>query len=238
LCGSTNFSLRGLYIQANNALWFDDGDVAAKFSEVFDAYSNMVHHKFLVTDFNDEHPTVFTGSSNMAQGGKEENGDHLIQIEESQGGDFYAIEALRLFDHFHFRVNAQSANAPSELRLAKPPAPGKKPWFASYYRARKRAGQGAFHSLNRCRQPLTLGAGTQVDITARYRILSSAEQDGGGVWPVQWARRVSQVGSRQEAGGEYECTATNPQKQVTMTTKLRTSAIANKKGTEWSSDEE
>jgi phosphatidylserine/phosphatidylglycerophosphate/cardiolipin synthase-like enzyme len=32
LCGSTNFSLRGLYIQANNALLFDDGDVAAKFS--------------------------------------------------------------------------------------------------------------------------------------------------------------------------------------------------------------
>ena len=40
LCGSTNFSLRGLYIQANNALLFDDGDVAAKFGEVFDAYWN------------------------------------------------------------------------------------------------------------------------------------------------------------------------------------------------------
>jgi hypothetical protein len=263
LCGSTNFSLRGLYIQANNALLFDDGDVAAKFGEVFNAYwnepkqfrqnplskqwwvvrdepasrvqvcfsphsasalsldpiaraienahssvlysivflnqitgavrdaldelmqrslfsygvaqrvnglavqkpdgsrgllpfaflgdnapepfksewhgnttghSNMVHHKFLVTDFNGERPTVFTGSSNMAQGGEEENGDHLIQIEDRKVAISYAIEALRLFDHFHFRVNAQSPNAPSELRLAKPPAPGKKPWFASYYR--------------------------------------------------------------------------------------------------------
>src|SRR5262249_31318524 len=38
LCGSTNFSLRGLYIQANNALLFDDVTVATKFAEVFDAY--------------------------------------------------------------------------------------------------------------------------------------------------------------------------------------------------------
>ena len=243
LCGSTNFSLRGLYIQANNALVFDDGDVAIKFGEVFDTYwkeptkfrqnalskqwwvvrnrpgsrvqlcfsphsdsalsldpvaqtienaqssvlysvvflnqitgavrdaledlmqrslfsygvaqrvsgltvqkpdgsrgllpfaflsenapepfksewhgnttghSNMVHHKFLVTDFNGEHPTVFTGSSNMAQGGEEDNGDHMIQIEDRKVAISYAIEALRLFDHFHFRVNAQSSNAPSE----------------------------------------------------------------------------------------------------------------------------
>ena len=70
----------------------------------------------------------------MAQGGEEENGDHLIHIEDRKVAISYAIEALRLFDHFHFRVNAQSPNAPNELRLAKPPAPGNKPWFASYYR--------------------------------------------------------------------------------------------------------
>ena len=38
LGGSTNFSLRGLYIQANNALLFESDVVAAKFAEVFDAY--------------------------------------------------------------------------------------------------------------------------------------------------------------------------------------------------------
>ncbi len=42
-------------------------------------HSNMVHHKFLVTDFNGERPTVFTGSSNMAAGGEKANGDHLIR---------------------------------------------------------------------------------------------------------------------------------------------------------------
>ena len=38
LTGSTNYSLRGLYIQANNALVFDDPGVAAKYGELFDAY--------------------------------------------------------------------------------------------------------------------------------------------------------------------------------------------------------
>ena len=97
-------------------------------------HSNMVHHKFLVTDFNGAHPTVFTGSSNMAQGGEEDNGDHMIRIEDRKVAIAYAIEALRLFDHFHFRVNAQAPDALTELRLGRPPAPGKKPWFASYYR--------------------------------------------------------------------------------------------------------
>lgn len=38
LTGSTNYSLRGLYIQTNNALVFDDPRVAAKYGELFDAY--------------------------------------------------------------------------------------------------------------------------------------------------------------------------------------------------------
>ena len=262
LCGSTNFSLRGLYIQANNALLFDDKKVAAKYGELFDAYwddakgfrqnplsqewhvvrdqaksrvslcfsphadsdlsldpiaktienaessilysivflnqltgtvrealdelmdrslfsygvaqrvggltvnkpdgsrgllpfaflaknapkpfkaewsgqttghSNMVHHKFLVADFNGKNPIVYTGSSNMAAGGEKANGDSLICIEDRKVAIAYAIEALRLFDHFHFRVNASEFGSTS-LHLAKPPQPGEKPWFAQYYR--------------------------------------------------------------------------------------------------------
>jgi phosphatidylserine/phosphatidylglycerophosphate/cardiolipin synthase-like enzyme len=97
-------------------------------------HSNMVHHKFLVTDFNGERPTVYTGSSNMADGGEKSNGDNLICIEDRKVAIAYAIEALRLFDHFHFRVNAQEPGALQTLRLAKPPATGEKPWFSQYYR--------------------------------------------------------------------------------------------------------
>ena len=263
LTGSTNFSLRGLYIQANNALVFDSPEVAAKYGELFDAYwispkkfrqnplsqqwwvvrdeadsrvslcfsphsdsslslnpiartieeaessvlysivflnqltgevrqaldelmdrslfsygvaqrvsgltvnkpdgsrgllpfaylaenapepfkaewsgqttghSNMVHHKFLVKDFNGDRPAVYTGSSNMADGGEKSNGDNLICIEDRKVAIAYAIEALRLFDHLHFRVNAQEPGVLQKLRLAKPPVPGEKPWFAQYYR--------------------------------------------------------------------------------------------------------
>ncbi|MGU9830976.1 hypothetical protein [Pseudomonas sp. LF242] len=38
LGGSTSLALRGLYIQANNVLLFDDENVAGKCAEVFDAY--------------------------------------------------------------------------------------------------------------------------------------------------------------------------------------------------------
>jgi hypothetical protein len=37
LAGSTNFSFRGIYIQANNVLVFDDPDVAGLYGQVFDA---------------------------------------------------------------------------------------------------------------------------------------------------------------------------------------------------------
>ncbi|WP_392887659.1 phospholipase D-like domain-containing protein [Pseudomonas migulae] len=262
LAGSTNFALRGLYIQANNALLFEDRIVAEKFAEVFDAYwtdpkkfkksplskqwwevrnepeskvsvcfsphtdnslslgpvakaiaeadssvlysivflnqltgvvrqelealmhrplfsygvaqrtsglsvtkpdgsigllpfsylaekapepfksewngdtterSNMVHHKFVVTDFNGKKPTVFTGSSNLAAGGELDNGDHLIRIEDRKIAIAYAIEALRLFDHFHFRVKIKSGEVSGPIFLAKPPTDGGQPWFASYY---------------------------------------------------------------------------------------------------------
>ncbi|OPA84657.1 hypothetical protein BFW87_28415 [Pseudomonas fluorescens] len=259
LGGSTNFALRGLYIQANNVLLFDDETVAGKFAEVFDAYwtapttfrknplsqqwwvvrdqpgskvslcfaphadsalsldpiassieqatssvlysivflslingkvrdaldalmqralfsygvaqrtgklavrkpdgsvgllpfsylasnapapfkaewsgnaGNMVHNKFVVIDFNGANPTVYTGSSNLAGGGEKNNGDHLIRIEDRKIAVVYAIEALRLFDHFHFRFNASQPGALKTLRLAKPPAAGEKTWFDAYY---------------------------------------------------------------------------------------------------------
>ena len=41
-----------------------------------------VHDKFIVIDFNGENPTVFTGSSNLAEGGEQANGDSLIMIED------------------------------------------------------------------------------------------------------------------------------------------------------------
>jgi phosphatidylserine/phosphatidylglycerophosphate/cardiolipin synthase-like enzyme len=96
--------------------------------------SNVLHHKFVVTDFNTPQAKVFTGSSNMAEGGERENGDHLIKIEDSRVATAYAVEALRTFDHFHFRVAMREADERRQtLTLAKPPASGQHPWFREVY---------------------------------------------------------------------------------------------------------
>ncbi len=67
------------------------------------------HHKFVVTDFNLPTAKVFTGSSNLSPSGEAGNGDNLVMIEDSRVATSYAIEALRVFDHLHFRTGMSDA---------------------------------------------------------------------------------------------------------------------------------
>ncbi len=98
-----------------------------------------VHHKFVVTDFNLPTAKVFTGSCNLSPSGEKGNGDHLIMIEDSKIAIGYAIEAIRTFDHLHFRSAMKDAfeknKAPEKMKLQKPIAiSGKsRPWFARFY---------------------------------------------------------------------------------------------------------
>ena len=62
------------------------------------------HHKFVVTDFSLPTAKVFTGSSNLSTSGEAANGDNLVMIEDARVATSYAIEALRVFDHLHFRT--------------------------------------------------------------------------------------------------------------------------------------
>jgi phosphatidylserine/phosphatidylglycerophosphate/cardiolipin synthase-like enzyme len=103
-----------------------------------------IHHKFVVTDFSLPTAKVFTGSSNLAPSGETGNGDHLIQIDDPRVATSYAIEAVRVFDHLHFRNRMKEAkkppaNAPppKPLTLRKPVAISgdAQPWFAGYYLA-------------------------------------------------------------------------------------------------------
>jgi hypothetical protein len=116
------------------------GEAPEPFSTEWSSYaggnsrSNVLHHKFVVTDFNTPQAKVFTGSSNMAAGGEEDNGDHLILIEDSRVATAYAVEALRTFDHFHFRVAMREADEQRRiLKLAEPPLDGEHPWFREVY---------------------------------------------------------------------------------------------------------
>jgi hypothetical protein len=63
---------------------------------------HQVHHKFVVCGFNGNDPVVYCGSSNLALGGEESNGDNLLAIHDEDVAVVFAIEALALVDHFDF----------------------------------------------------------------------------------------------------------------------------------------
>lgn len=63
----------------------------------------VIHHKFVVCDFNGRSPVVYCGSSNLCLGGEKSNGDNLIEIRDRRVATLYAIEAIRLYDHYRFR---------------------------------------------------------------------------------------------------------------------------------------
>lgn len=94
-----------------------------------------VHHKFVVTDFSLPTARVFTGSSNHSQSGERLNGDHLVMIQDRKIATSYAIEALRIFDHLHFRVAMSEAKTASKLFLRKPTriSGATESWFAAAY---------------------------------------------------------------------------------------------------------
>jgi len=62
-----------------------------------------IHHKFIVVNFKGKNPVVFCGSSNLAFGPEQKNGDNLLEIRDKNIVTAFAIEALRLVDHFHWR---------------------------------------------------------------------------------------------------------------------------------------
>jgi hypothetical protein len=93
-----------------------------------------IHDKFVVVDFNAANPTVFMGSSNLAAGGEQQNGDSLAMIEDESIATMYAIEAVALFDHFHFNEKANAATAATPLTLWFPGKGGQPtPWWKPYY---------------------------------------------------------------------------------------------------------
>ena len=89
----------------------------------------MIHHKFVVTDFNGDNALVFAGSSNLAAGGEEENGDNLVCFTDRDIAAKYAIEAIQLVDHYRFRAAMQAATGARPLQLQ----PRSARWAAPYY---------------------------------------------------------------------------------------------------------
>jgi hypothetical protein len=93
-----------------------------------------MHHKFVVLDFNLATARVYTGSYNFSGPADRENGENLIRIRDRRVAVSYTIEAIRLFDHYHFRVKQlQAATAVTRLELREPPAAGQDAWWLEDY---------------------------------------------------------------------------------------------------------
>lgn len=99
-----------------------------------------MHHKFVVIDFDKPTARVYLGSYNFSSTADTKNGENLLLIRNRRIAVSYMVEALRIFDHYHFRVAQQEAKkAKKKLVLARPPRkPGEKPWWdEDYTNARK-----------------------------------------------------------------------------------------------------
>lgn len=75
------------------------------FGKVAGISGYAIHHKFIVVNFKGTNPVVYCGSSNLAFTPEQNNGDNLLEIFDKDIVTAFAIEALRLVDHFHWRNN-------------------------------------------------------------------------------------------------------------------------------------
>jgi phosphatidylserine/phosphatidylglycerophosphate/cardiolipin synthase-like enzyme len=95
-----------------------------------------MHHKFVVIDFDRPTARVYLGSYNFSTAADAKNGENLVLVRDRRIATSYAVEALTLFDHYHFRlleVQAKRKERP-KLQLKLPPRKaGEKPWWAEDY---------------------------------------------------------------------------------------------------------
>jgi PLD-like domain len=132
-----------------------DGNIAPVFSSALEKnlpepfnkeptggnFGVRMHHKFVVIDFDQPTARVYFGSYNFSDPADRQNGENLLLIRDRRVAVSYMIEALRIFDHYHFRVLQQDAETRVEkLQLKRPPrTAGEKAWWEEYYDDKRKA---------------------------------------------------------------------------------------------------
>lgn len=94
-----------------------------------------MHHKFIVIDFDKPTARVYMGSYNFSTAADVSNGENLLLIRDQRVAVSYMVEAVRIFDHYHFRVaQADAKKAKKKLQLARSPHwPSERPWWTEDY---------------------------------------------------------------------------------------------------------
>jgi len=77
-------------------------NLPAPFDQVPALPGHEVHDKFVICGLNGNDPVVYCGSSNLASGGENQNGDNLLAIHDADVATTFAIEALGLIDHYNW----------------------------------------------------------------------------------------------------------------------------------------
>ncbi len=93
---------------------------------------HSIHHKFIVVDFKGENPVVYCGSSNLAYSPEQKNGDNLLEIRDKDVVTAFAIEAIRLIDHFHW-LNKLVSKGVTEQEMFLYDGKEKTKWYSKYY---------------------------------------------------------------------------------------------------------
>ena len=94
-----------------------------------------MHHKFVVIDFDKPTARVYMGSYNFSVAADSSNGENLLLIKDRRVATSYMVEAVRMFDHYHFRIaQLEAKKRRKKLQLAKPPRNGEEePWWMKDY---------------------------------------------------------------------------------------------------------
>jgi phosphatidylserine/phosphatidylglycerophosphate/cardiolipin synthase-like enzyme len=92
-----------------------------------------MHHKFVVIDFDKPSARVYVGSYNFSDPADVSNGENLLLIRDRRIAVSYMVEALTIFDHYHFRINQFKSKSKKKITLAVRPKKKEKPWWEKYY---------------------------------------------------------------------------------------------------------
>jgi phosphatidylserine/phosphatidylglycerophosphate/cardiolipin synthase-like enzyme len=103
------------------------------FNKVADIPGHNIHHKFIVVDFKGKKSVVYCGSSNLAYNPEQKNGDNLIEIRDEDVVTAFAVEAVRLVDHFQWRNKQGDAQKNNEPLYLNDNSDQEKIWYKGYY---------------------------------------------------------------------------------------------------------
>ena len=123
-------SKRGVKISALNIATH----LGKPFSDIIrvPGFGHVIHHKFVVVDFKGPNPVVYCGSSNLAYNPEQKNGDNLLEIRDKDVVTAFAIEAIRLIDHFHWLNRLTQAEVNEEEKYLRDNTEKVK-WVKKYY---------------------------------------------------------------------------------------------------------